>query len=243
MPISATSCTNKAFVREAMELKMEKLVILKEGAIVDEIALEKLETSIGRDTANDICLQDPKVSRRHGLLIKVFNGYYFKDLGSTNGTILKRRRVKRHLMQYGDELGIGAFILRFVDDHTPVRDDEDDLDESAIDQTAHSDTPNASDPTAEESRQIKPKTAAIKFISGPDQGRFEYIERSLYTIGKPGGELAAIARRSQGFYLLHIGGDTHPRINNKEIDSIVGVKLNQGDLLQVGDTLAEITFD
>ena len=54
--------------------------------------------------------------------------------------------------------------------------------------------------------------------------------------------MAAIARRPQGFFLLHIGGDRYPRINNKEIQTTKGVQLNEGDMVEVGEHLVEISF-
>ncbi len=54
--------------------------------------------------------------------------------------------------------------------------------------------------------------------------------------------MAVIARRPQGFFLLHIGGERYPRINNHEVNSVAGVKLNEADVVEVGENLAEITF-
>lgn len=68
------------------------------------------------------------------------------------------------------------------------------------------------------------------------------LGRGIYTIGKPGEEVAAIARRPQGFFLLPIGGQRNPRINNQEVVSIAGVKLNEADVVEVGENLAEISF-
>ena len=42
--------------------------------------------------------------------------------------------------------------------------------------------------------------------------------------------------------LLHIGGDVYPKINNKPVDSVAGVKLKEGDVVEVGENLAEISF-
>lgn len=49
--------------------------------------------NIGRDTANDIVINDSKVSRRH-IIIFCKNGIYtIKDLGSTNGTYINGHRI------------------------------------------------------------------------------------------------------------------------------------------------------
>ncbi len=48
-------------------------------------------TTIGRETSQsncDIAIQSPIVSRKHGEIVMTENGYYYKDLESTNGTYI-----------------------------------------------------------------------------------------------------------------------------------------------------------
>jgi hypothetical protein len=220
---------------------MEKLDVLKDGEIVDEIELGDLEVVVGRDAECDIYLNDPSVSRRHSRIFKIYNDYFIEDLGSTNGTMLNDRAVKKHILSSGDRLSIGGFGMRFVDTAFEQGEvEEDDMDKTVILDTRSRPVAPATEVAAE--RKVAPKTATIRFFRGPNKGHSERILRSLYTIGKPGGDVAVIARRPQGFYLLHIGGATHPRINNQEIATSAGVQLNEGDVFEVGDNLAEISF-
>ena len=91
-------------------------------------------------------------------------------------------------------------------------------------------------------RRLTPKTALLRFFRGPLKGQQDQITRSLYTIGKPGKAVAVIARRPQGFFLLHIGGPTLPKINEKEIKGSGGIQLHEGDMIEVGEYLAGILF-
>jgi ABC-type multidrug transport system ATPase subunit/pSer/pThr/pTyr-binding forkhead associated (FHA) protein len=50
---------------------------------------------VGRDPAADIQVDDARVSWRHGVLRTDENGWIFEDLGSTNGTFVNARRVRR----------------------------------------------------------------------------------------------------------------------------------------------------
>jgi ABC-type multidrug transport system ATPase subunit len=50
---------------------------------------------VGRDPAADIQVDDARVSWRHGVLRTDDNGWIFEDLGSTNGTFVNGRRVRR----------------------------------------------------------------------------------------------------------------------------------------------------
>lgn len=217
---------------------MEKLIISKEGAVLDEITLEKRTTAIGRDPASDVCLSDASVSRHHARLVKMLNEYFIEDLGSTNGTRINERPVTKHIVKSGDGISVGLFLLRFIDE-ARVRSEEDDLDKTVILNPERGRGTGARKPDVPP--RVSPKIATVRYLRGPRSGRSEEISRSLYTIGKPGGEIAAIARRPQGFFLLHIGGG-YPMINDREIDSTAGVKLEDGDVVQVGEDLAEIHF-
>jgi hypothetical protein len=82
----------------------------------------------------------------------------------------------------------------------------------------------------------------VKYYRGPKKGSSEEINRSLYTLGKPGGDVAVIARRSQGFYLMKIGNSSVPIINNEEVEVGGGIKLNDGDKVEIGENAVEISF-
>ena len=49
-------------------------------------ALNKVITTLGRNEANDIFLDDPKVSSFHGNILNREDGYHLLDLKSRNGT-------------------------------------------------------------------------------------------------------------------------------------------------------------
>ncbi len=70
------------------------------------------KVKIGRDKANDIVINDSKVSRKH-LEIKYENGHYsLKDLGSTNGTFVNGKKIDTETEIYiGDNVKIGDIVL------------------------------------------------------------------------------------------------------------------------------------
>ena len=55
--------------------------------------LESDQLTIGRDSANDVAINDAEVSRRHARLTFQGGKYVVEDLGSTNGTYLDRSRL------------------------------------------------------------------------------------------------------------------------------------------------------
>ncbi len=72
--------------------------------------------SIGRIPGNTVVLPDEAgASRRHAQILKVATGYELNDLGSTNGTKVNGRPVKRHKLKSGDRIEIGATALTWDD--------------------------------------------------------------------------------------------------------------------------------
>ncbi len=220
---------------------MAKLVIRKDELVIDERELDGQVLEIGRDPHSDLRLNDPAVSRHHARVQKILNDYYLEDLQSTNGTLLNSRPVIKHVLKDGDRIHIGGFDIVFADPKVDAVAEED-LDKTVIIQVPKGGKGVNEAREQPSMRRITPKTAMLRFFRGPNKGQSERIDRSLYTIGRPGSEVAVIARRPQGFYLLHIGGDRYPRINNKEINTTAGVQLSEGDVLEVGENLVEISF-
>lgn len=75
--------------------------------------LEKAKTSIGRADENDLVLVDPRASRFHAEIDRAPSGYIIRDLESTNGTMVRGRRVHERLLEDGDTLTIGETEMRF----------------------------------------------------------------------------------------------------------------------------------
>lgn len=215
---------------------MDKIMILQNGHLIKEIELDKQQLVIGRDAKNGINLSDPSVSRRHALLTCALDEYFIEDLGSTNGTLLNDRPVTKHILKSGDQLQIGEYVLSFERAEPELVGAYDDPEKTQVIRAKPKPPPIPRHP------QIAPKTATLKYFSGPRKGESEKIDRSLYTLGKPGGDVAVIARRSQGFYLMKIGKNSVPSINNKKVDVGGGVKLNEGDMVEVGENVVEISF-
>ena len=73
---------------------------------------------IGRDPSSNVWLDDPDVSRRHARIRidTVQRSAVLDDLGSTNGTLLGRSRVKSEMpLADGDIIRLGPIELRFRD--------------------------------------------------------------------------------------------------------------------------------
>src|SRR5580692_2671524 len=74
-----------------------------------EFRLGAAETSVGSGGENDLVIDLTTVSRRHAIIRRDSGGYSIADQGSTNGTFVNGRRIKRATsINPGDEISFGA---------------------------------------------------------------------------------------------------------------------------------------
>ncbi len=86
---------------------MAKLIVKSQGVILREMELEKKSIVIGRKSADDIHIEDPKSSRSHAQVYYREGHYYVKDMDSRNGTRVNGRLIKDQRLSVGDVIGIG----------------------------------------------------------------------------------------------------------------------------------------
>lgn len=96
------------------------------------LPIDKQQMRIGRDTSNDISIDDDLVSKEHAILEVVMSTteegkieYYLQDLKSTNHTFVNDELITLHKLQNGDIIRIGMNNFKFVDEL------DGDLDETA----------------------------------------------------------------------------------------------------------------
>ncbi len=71
---------------------------------------------IGRTPDNDLQIDSRFVSRHHCQIITKANACVVEDLNSTNGIVVKSRRVRNHNLNDGDVITIGRHDLIYVDE-------------------------------------------------------------------------------------------------------------------------------
>ncbi len=59
----------------------------------------------------------------------------------------------------------------------------------------------------------------IQILSGPNAGKELPLAKPLTTLGKPGVQVAVIAKRPQGYFLTHVEGANFPVVNGKTLDA------------------------
>ena len=74
--------------------------------------LEGDQITIGRDSANEITINDAEISRRHARLTFQGGKYVLEDLGSTNGTFVNGQRLAGpRVLKPGEVVSFGEQIV------------------------------------------------------------------------------------------------------------------------------------
>ena len=102
---------------------MQKLILKNKGLVVEQYPLDKERITIGRQSDNDIHLDDAVISGHHAAVVLEQSPYledlkdaYLEDMDSTNGTLLNSRPVKRQMLKHGDVITIGHYELSYEAD-------------------------------------------------------------------------------------------------------------------------------
>jgi hypothetical protein len=98
-------------LREVAAVRTRRALLLHEGR---RLVVGASGVTIGRSRQCDIVLDDPNVSRQHAEVRPRGGAWILTDLGSTNGSLLNRRRIDQpEVLSAGDEIEIGTSLILF----------------------------------------------------------------------------------------------------------------------------------
>ncbi|HEV8018384.1 MAG TPA: FHA domain-containing protein [Steroidobacteraceae bacterium] len=223
---------------------MARLVLSLDGQVMAEYNMNKERYTIGRLPDNDIRIDNAAVSGHHSLIINILNDSFLEDLNSTNGTYVNGKLIKKHALQHGDVITVGHHQLRFVEDD----EQQDEFEKTMVIQPsarpveklrAVTDATGAGPSVTGRSRVLAEgaalKKAKLQVLSGAFAGREVELSKALTTLGRPGVQVAAITRRSEAYYIVHVdsGKDNDfPLLNGTPIGA-QATKLNDNDVIQL----------
>ena len=98
---------------------MAKLILSMDGQVLKEIPLSKERITIGRKAQNDVQIDNLAVSGEHAVIVSVMDDAFLEDLGSTNGTMVNGKAVKKHFLQDNDVVELGKYKLKYVVEKKP----------------------------------------------------------------------------------------------------------------------------
>lgn len=90
------------------------LSVFDDSGEVREIHLPGKRLIVGRDPDYaDFVIDDPAVSRMHLMILQTDGGYQVKDMESTGGTLLNKKKIKQSILQDGDSIQLGGTVMEF----------------------------------------------------------------------------------------------------------------------------------
>ncbi|HSR62551.1 MAG TPA: FHA domain-containing protein [Gammaproteobacteria bacterium] len=242
---------------------MAKLVLSMNGAVQGEFELNQERLTIGRKPENDIQIDNLAVSGKHALIITILDDSFLEDLGSTNGTYVNGKLVKKHALKDGDVIAIGKHELKYVNENASADDDE--FEKTMIikpgsasaavaaaqaAEKAGAGAEAAQAPAGGDSSGAAPAGGSgmplgrLTVLNGPIAGKELELTKALITLGKPGTQVAVISRRPQGYFLTHIESDgdgkRYPVVNGDTIGP-KAYQLKNNDLIELAGIKMEFS--
>ena len=216
---------------------MAKMIVSIDGVVIKEVQLTKERTMLGRRPYNDIVIDNLAVSGEHAVMHMTEDEVEVEDLGSTNGTYVNGKAIKRLVLRNGDTIEVGKYKIRFLQDEQ-----DGGYEKTMIFKPGMVPPPLAPRPAAATAPAAAPATASaaplsavIRVLSGAAAGREVALTKVVTTIGKPGVAVASITRRHHGFVLAHVEGPDTPMHNGARIGQ-APVPLHTGDMLELAGT-------
>lgn len=233
-----------------------KLVMTSTSGDQQEIPLTKETTTIGRKPSNDIHIDNLSVSGSHAQVITILEDSFLEDLGSTNGTYVNGKLVKKHALEHGDNITLGKYQITY---HSKNADSDQDFEQTMIIRPGEAGMPEeagskeidksvqkisaaiASENATSKHSETASQEACLQLLSGANAGKELVLKKALTTIGQPGVQVAAITRRPAGFFLIHVDGGPNnnvPKVAGSAIGSNAH-QLNNHDIIEVAGVKME----
>jgi pSer/pThr/pTyr-binding forkhead associated (FHA) protein len=202
---------------------MGKLVVSLDNVVLKEVVIQKDRTTLGRRPYNDIVIDNLAVSGEHSVLLAVGDDVFIEDLNSTNGTYINGKPIKKQLLTHNDTIEIGKYRLKYLTNEQP------DYEKTMILR------PGAPVPFLAAPPPAPVLPASIKVLNGGAAGREVLLSKAVTTVGKPGTQVASIAKRPMGYVLSHVEGDARPTVNGMPLGDGVQT-LKNGDVIELAGT-------
>lgn len=223
---------------------MAKLILSMDGLVLKEIPLNKERLTIGRKPHNDIQIDNLAISGEHAAVVTILADSFLEDLNSTNGTTVNGQPVKKHFLRNNDVVELGKYKLKYLAD-LQAGAAATDFEKNAAIRSGSLKLPSELqlEPVETISRSniglaTQPKSptagpgAVVQLLNGPNAGKELDLTKTLTTLGKPGVQVAVIARRPHGYFITHVEGREFPVVNGRVLDAQAH-PLNDHDVIDI----------
>ncbi len=224
---------------------MAKLVIFLDDKVLKEVALTKDRVTLGRRPHNDVVIDNLAVSGEHAVLLREGDGYVVQDLGSTNGSYINGKPVKRAPFRECDSLDIGKYTLRLLSDARASAFAGSRFAPSSYGGSAFASTGSRAGASTTAGTQM-PSTGTratgleelglpalkLRVVNGASAGTELALDKSRTTFGQRGIMVVSIQRNPRGYELSQVEGEERVRINGTPL-GVVPVVLAAGDVIEL----------
>jgi hypothetical protein len=186
-----------------------KLVLSFGDLVLRSIPIVKDSITIGRRPYNDVALDDLTVSGEHAAILVVDGERMIKDLNSRNGTQVNGLPIQAKRLEHADLIEVGIYRMRYLLERRP----------------------NAATVPDAFAGDVY-----IEWLSGPERGREQPVERPIVSITGGVNQVAALSRRKNGYFITHLEGLAFPLVNGDSI-GLGARQLSDGDLVELAGTM------
>ncbi len=191
---------------------MAKLTLTFRGNTLQIHRFDSGIITIGRDPDNTICVDSLAIAPKHIII----------DFDHPEGPRLIReddqfpvringKVIEHHQLAHGDEISLGKHTIHFTAEEWRSENPEPEPSPEYLD-------------TALE--------AGLQILNGKNIGRLIPIKHPMTRLGNPGGSIAIISMRQNGFFLSSLNGGHQIKVNGKPIGDQT-IQLNHGDRLEI----------
>ena len=237
---------------------MAKIVLSRDGEIVDQRFITEARLTIGRGSDNVLVIDDADVRPFHAMIVPMVNDHFIESSDPEAMLQVNGQKAGRHLLQHGDVIFLGGHRLKYINaassrvgfdltqaigtpgmqaqigavhsiqNEMPVLPDEN--------------SPNVASAVARNTRARFPRGVLVRQGGGGQRIR---IEHALIGLDQTeAGAAAVIVRRPQGCYLLASGGVRAVTVkHNGQLIGRQAVLLSDGDLVDLGNQVFQFEYE
>lgn len=220
---------------------MTEIVVRYEDKVIERVVTEKKRISVGRNSDNDIVLDNRGVSRKHAMIEINPNNCVILDNESLNGTFVNNRRVEEEILHEGDTITIGKYTLLFRPNVTP----EAKLSDLDGTMTLNTRKHREQVETDRRDRELVARSGGVAVLIGEKNAPVEEVRLAGATITFGKAEFvnvrvagwfvpdiqASLAMENGHYVLTNVGHRNKTRVNGEPVDKVA---LKNADILQIG---------